>query len=378
VPLGKRSLGRWPDTAVARAYDEKITRPADGRRCPAILVSDHAGDADAEPPAGLLSFEAISMRAVRQSTAGTAEKPCPELPVSWATEAWRPLPLQVADITCLSRSGYTVSPHAFEWLGVTLVLSSVVVQRESRTLVAAAAGTILVVPAGEVVAMRTAGPGPCRLKTLLLGDAHLSALDHPLQPALIRDTALTSDLASLFRELELPMRSIDVARRVQALVERVAARHTPAEPAPMQLATPLTPVRDYLRSHLTGATAVAELEHFSGLTRFHLARVFHREFGLAPRAYQLRQRLARASRLLALGTASSDASYRCGFADQSHLTRAFREAYGITPYRWSTTFLAERHPHAVEARSPLGRGASRQDHPIGLCPSARTSYSSEG
>src|SRR5712671_4578815 len=116
------------------------------------------------------------MRAVRRSTASTAAKTHPDYSASWATEAWRPLPLQVADITCLSRTGYTISPHAFEWLGVTLALSSVVVQRESRTLIDVAAGTILVVPAGEVVAMRTAGPGPCRLKTLLLGDAHVADL----------------------------------------------------------------------------------------------------------------------------------------------------------------------------------------------------------
>lgn len=315
------------------------------------------------------------MRAVRESIPGTSETARPESLVSCAVDAWRPLPLQVADVTCLLRSEYTVSPHAFEWLGLTLVLSPVTMRRESRGSIHVAVGTILVVPAGEVVAMRTAGPGPCRLKTLLLGDVHGAALTHPAPSALIRDAVLTSDLAALFRELELRMRSIDVARRVQTLVERVAARDTPAEPERSRYATPLTPVRDYLRSHLTGSTSVAELERFSGLTRFHLARAFHREFGLPPRAYQLRQRLARASRLLALGTRSSDITYQCGFADQSHLARTFREAYGLTPSRWSSTFLATKQPAFVEARSPSVRGAPLQDHPIGLCPPARTTLS---
>jgi AraC-like DNA-binding protein len=182
----------------------------------------------------------------------------------------------------------------------------------------------------------------------------------------------------LFRELELRMRSIDVVRRIQTLVERVAARRLPVEAAaPARYATPLAPVRDYLRSHLTGSTAVAELERFSGLTRFHLARVFRREFGLAPRAYQLRQRLARASRLLALGSGSSDVSYQCGFADQSHLTRAFREAYDITPHRWASTFLVGKQAGLGEARSPSGPVASLQDHPIGLCAREGDAYSSD-
>jgi AraC-like DNA-binding protein len=292
--------------------------------------------------------------------------------------AWRPLPSQVADITCLSRSSYTVSPHAFEWLSLTLVLSPVTVQRESRGTIDVAAATLLVVPASEVLAMRKAGPGPCRMKTLLLGDAHLAALAHPVPPALIRDAALTSDLAALFWELELPMRSIDVARRIQTLVERVAARPDLSEAVTRtRNATPLTPVRDYLRSHLTESTAVAELEHFSGLTRFHLARAFRRDFGVPPRAYQLRQRLARANRLLALGTRASDVTYQCGFADQSHLTNTFREAYGITPHRWASTFRPATQPVVVEPRASAGHGASLQDHPIGLCPRERTVYSSD-
>jgi AraC-like DNA-binding protein len=300
------------------------------------------------------------MRAVRQSISGTSYVAGAESLASCTVEVWRPLPPQVADITCVSRVGYTISPHAFEWLGLTLVLSSVTVQRESRGSIEVAAGTILVVPAGEVLSMRAAGPGPCRVKTLLLGEVHLAALAQPVRSALIRDTALSSDLAALFRELELRMRSIDVTRRIQALVERVTAVRAPAEPVRPAFATPLTPVRDYLRAHATTSTSVDDLERFSGLTRFHLARVFRREFGLPPRAYQMRQRLARASRLLALGTPASEVSYRCDFSDQSHLTRSFREAYGITPHRWSSTFLTAKRPAVVETRSTSIHAVWRQ------------------
>src|SRR6267154_1687750 len=123
------------------------------------------------------------MRAVQQSISDISNAGGAESLASCTVEAWRPLPPQAADITCLSRVGYTISPHAFEWLGLTLVLSRVTVQRELRGSIDAAAGTILVVPAGEVLSMRTAGPGPCCVKTLLLGDVHLAALTHPVRSA---------------------------------------------------------------------------------------------------------------------------------------------------------------------------------------------------
>jgi AraC-like DNA-binding protein len=174
--------------------------------------------------------------------------------------------------------------------------------------------------------------------------------------ALIRDTALSNGLAALFRELELRIQSIDVTRRIQALVHRVAAERGPPEPVRPAFATPLAPVRDYLRAHATTSTSVDDLERFSGLTRFHLARVFRREFGLPPRAYQMRQRLSLANRLLAMGTPASEVSYRCDFSDQSHLTRSFREAYGITPHRWSSTFLIAKQPAVADRRSPSTHG----------------------
>jgi len=296
------------------------------------------------------------MRAVQRSISDISNAAGAEPLASCKAEAWRPLPPQAADITCLSRVGYTISPHAFEWLGVTLVLSHVMVQRELRGSINVAAGTILVVPAREVLSMRAAGSEPCCVKTLLLGDVHLAGLAQPVHSALIRDTALSSGLASLFREMELRMRSINVTRRIQALVERVAAERAPLEPVRPPFATPLTPVRDYLRAHATTSTSVDDLERFSGLTRFHLARVFRREFGLPPRAYQMRQRLSLANRLLALGAPASEVSYRCDFSDQSHLTRSFRAAYGMTPHRWSSTFLTAKQSPVVDRRSPSNHG----------------------
>jgi AraC family transcriptional regulator len=72
-----------------------------------------------------------------------------------------------------------------------------------------------------------------------------------------------------------------------------------------------------------------------GVHRVHLAREFRDHFGLTVGDYVRRRRLARARHLLAhtdlpLSAAAADA----GFADQAHLTRAFRAAFGTTPGRF--------------------------------------------
>ena len=54
-------------------------------------------------------------------------------------------------------------------------------------------------------------------------------------------------------------------------------------------------------------------------------------FGLAPHAYLVQLRLAKARRLLAAGQPPALVAMSLGFADQSHMGRWFRRAYAMTP-----------------------------------------------
>lgn len=68
-----------------------------------------------------------------------------------------------------------------------------------------------------------------------------------------------------------------------------------------------------------------------GLSKFHLLRAFQKETGLTPREWAMQLRTRRAKGLLRNGVPASTAAHALGFADQSHLNRHFRAAYGITP-----------------------------------------------
>jgi AraC-like DNA-binding protein len=80
--------------------------------------------------------------------------------------------------------------------------------------------------------------------------------------------------------------------------------------------------------------SLAELASLSGVSRFQLLRGFAREVGITPHAYLVQQRVRLARRLLADGEAPAQAAIQAGFADQSHMTRAFVRQLGITPSRY--------------------------------------------
>ena len=58
---------------------------------------------------------------------------------------------------------------------------------------------------------------------------------------------------------------------------------------------------------------------------------FAARFGTAPHRQLVQLRLSEARRLLRDGEAPAEVAAACGFADQSHLTRWFRRAYGLPP-----------------------------------------------
>ena len=76
---------------------------------------------------------------------------------------------------------------------------------------------------------------------------------------------------------------------------------------------------------------VGELAAACGVHPVHFARTFRRFFGCSPGAYVRRARVERAAAMLRGRLSLSDVALRCGFADQSHMTHAFRSILGITP-----------------------------------------------
>jgi AraC-like DNA-binding protein len=127
--------------------------------------------------------------------------------------------------------------------------------------------------------------------------------------------------------------------RLLALVELLLRRHSTAAPCVLRDA-PVARARERLLDDPGIAPSLAELAHEAGLSRFQLLRGFARAYGLPPHAYLLQCRLSRARRLIAKGQGLADAAAASGFADQSHMSRAFRRFLGVTPGAYGAAFAA--------------------------------------
>jgi AraC family transcriptional regulator len=90
----------------------------------------------------------------------------------------------------------------------------------------------------------------------------------------------------------------------------------------------------FIEEHFRDKISLEEIAEVAGLSPFHFLRVFRSSVGTSPHAYLVRHRLRHAQHLIR--TEASDRSFadiavQAGFADQTHLTRHFRRAFGKTP-----------------------------------------------
>ena len=126
----------------------------------------------------------------------------------------------------------------------------------------------------------------------------------------------------------------DLLRTLVRLMQRHGTR-----PRPLPRASPaVAAARRRIDDAPEAPATLAELAALSGVSRFQLLRGFARETGATPHAYILQRRVRLARQLLIAGRAPAEAAQEAGFADQSHMTHAFRRQFGVTPARYQAAF----------------------------------------
>jgi len=133
---------------------------------------------------------------------------------------------------------------------------------------------------------------------------------------------------------------VDVLARVEIAVAvanllAAASGGAPARPGALALDA-LQRVREMIAAAPADRHAMEALERASGLDRWTIARQFRALFGTSPSRFRTQRQLDLVRRLLAGGTPAGVAALEAGFADQSHMSRHFKRAYGLTPAAWAS------------------------------------------
>ncbi|MFH6782788.1 MULTISPECIES: AraC family transcriptional regulator [Methylobacterium] len=238
-------------------------------------------------------------------------------------------------------SGRTFPRHGHDQLGIGVIVAGGHRSWSGRGLVEALAGDVITVNPGEIHDGAPVRAEP-RTWRMLYVEPHLldgllcETVSGPVEitrPA-VSDPILAAAVSRLLAVLTAPTPDPlaveeTMVRTLTHLVARHGSRPMPRPEPPPFVTRALRRIEEAPDQPMT----LAELAGLSGVSRFQLLRGFSRAVGTTPHAYLVQHRVRLARRLLAAGRSPAEAAAESGFADQSHLTRAFVRQFGVTPAR---------------------------------------------
>jgi AraC-like DNA-binding protein len=150
--------------------------------------------------------------------------------------------------------------------------------------------------------------------------------------------------ACLARACEL----LQVARERDELRTHDAA---PVLPRKGLAAWQIRRVKTFIDERLGASIKIADFATLTGLSPSYFSRAFKGSFGESPHAYIVRRRMERVQELMLTSDESlCQIALSCGLADQSHLSKLFRQVIGVTPNAWRRA----RRGHAKLAQPRSG------------------------
>jgi AraC-like DNA-binding protein len=164
-----------------------------------------------------------------------------------------------------------------------------------------------------------------------------------------RDARLAAAVNGLLADYERPLAQLeyeDALIEIAGALEAVAGGGGLIRRANRDAAST---ARDYIDSCLDEVFSLSELEQATGHDRWQLSRDFRAMFGCSPYRYLILRRLEKARDLLMQGLTGAEVAVACGFSDQSHFGRQFRNAYGLAPLVWLKT-IKPAHDRSIRSR----------------------------
>lgn len=240
-------------------------------------------------------------------------------------------------VEAVSRQSF--ARHTHEQFGIGLIHRGAQKSLSGRGMVEAEAGDIITVnpnevhdgmPLGEDRAWRILYFDPGVFGDLAMeaaeGGSRRCEIPHPV----LRDNRMAQRFLALFSAVTgsgEPLRSDELLVTLTADILREGRQTADAAPIPASVGR----ARSLIDDDPAAPVSLAALALESGLSRFQLVRAFSRATGLTPHAYLVQARVHLARRLIGRKMPLAEVAAASGFADQSHMTRAFTARYGLSP-----------------------------------------------
>lgn len=172
------------------------------------------------------------------------------------------------------------------------------------------------------------------MATLLRSLDWQGPLDVRFKLPVVRDSILATRLGRAFDSLKETNSLLENESLLLSVVARLLTDHFVPGRALRDAGTEhvaFRQIKEWLDANSEKNVSIHALARLVGLSPYYLVRAFHKHVGIPPHKYQAVVRINRARKLLTSGATISEAAYRAGFCDQSHLNRCFKGALGVTP-----------------------------------------------
>ncbi|MER5752359.1 AraC family transcriptional regulator [Streptomyces sp. NPDC002088] len=251
------------------------------------------------------------------------------------------------DVVVVDGRAQSYSGNVHEELKLVLVLGSGFTVRRRGTTFRAAPGQLVALHPDDAHSGAPDDPGSARWLIMCVSPSLIAEVAAPeavrFGDPVIRDTGSAERFqavhGSLYRPSEPPGSALTRETGVLEFVSMLAG-HAPGGAEGERGVARRVPetVREYLRENLARNVTLDELSAVAGLSKYRLVHVCKAWFGLPPHKLHLRLRLDRSRELLRRDMAIAEVAFETGFHDQPHLTRAFAQAYGMTPAVYQAAF----------------------------------------
>lgn len=203
------------------------------------------------------------------------------------------------------------------------------------------ARSLFIVPPGETHANYTNEPNGCHYRNLYIHPNVLrETVDHlkgyEIESLFSQPVLFSANLINLYLEahrgLEGPASRLEQDSLLLHLLVQLVTNHTDKTASTLRKESDaVSLVRDYIIDNYQANVPLMRLAELARMSPYYLNRVFCSQVGMPPHAFQTQVRVLKAKELLRKGGAVSAVASATGFADQSHLTRHFKQLVGITP-----------------------------------------------